>query len=317
MKANFLILGLILFGQGAAMVPNEVVNHVYYSSSSGLIELAAVCDVYRPEVQCWDADRTPNKEIAKLVTETFLREPKASGRKFVEIPFNFKKKNRVAVFRVPNHLALSQSCSWISGFTVEGNKDAPKVVTAQSDEPLTHYEFATLTEDPDKPTTSITVKLVGQLAPNVMLPVAEGAKKLTGSHTVSIGSISPGFHPSKPSNREIGHLAWDILVKISDDGNTLGPDARGGVFDESDMPYKDINRDGRPVRYGKPSKNHPIDFSEGSYALQGSGLGPYLPELGGRIWRCYVDPKYHPHVLIVLDTNSTVLFKDVPLDPIP
>lgn len=300
--------------------PDAVVTDSYWTADSGEIKLVGICDVLRPDIQCWNPDRTPNQDLSNKVVEEFKKGLPHQANSAVEIPFFFRKKNRLAVFQVPYDTDKIHHTAHVGGIWAPNNRYLQSITGQTFPFVDPNLEYLAFSEEKSQSTTTFTVKLSRTDFKPTLLPVKRGAEAQIGDKTVSVAAITrteSGSGPSYGSNRA---NSWSVLLKFSGDSTKSRLQINASAVDENGKGFQGVDAKGRPIKWQVPKKGAPGFISDMSGMSRNpflftGGIGPYQPDLGGRIWNTSVDPKYLPNLQITISTPLIVRFKDIPLDP--
>ena len=330
MKPKLVIYGVMLGGIAGATGqyinpdsrPDEVVTTSYWSSDAGEIKLIGVCDALKPEIACWNADRHPDPLLAKQVAERFRPDKSRHPSEPAQIPFFFRKKNRIVVFQTPIYDSKTRFQTRLNGFWTPDQQYMQDVAPPQFPYVEPYLQCFALSVGKEKTTASVNARLLKTEYSTMLIPPKTGTEVSNGKITVSIGSIT-----RVTRNTTMGYPyngpAWNILIKISGDSAQSHLQPSAVIVDEKGNGYRGFDKDGRPIKWNFSPKmtesGHSAVFSMGASSampiMPDGHIGEYQPKLGGRICTVSVDPKYIPNLSISFTYPFIVQFKDIPLDP--
>lgn len=306
---------------GARLVPDIRVSTAYSAEDAGEIKLAGVCDVIGPEMRCWDASGKADADLTTQVADIFKQraESDSNGN---EIPFRFRRKNRLAVFSGPPQGSRSDSKADLNGFFDGSNMYLQDLNRDFNPRAKSHFYCITMTEPSDAATGSMFVRFYIRSQHLVQIPLKAGATADVESHTVTIASIQKqstlGFFGGEQGTR----ADWNTQLTISGDVPNSKLDLTVVPLDANGKQIMVTDEQGRPIAPARP-KAKPGPNANTGPALNMSvsipnvnySTGQYWTSSGGRIWECCVDPKYVATIQLNLATFRIVEFDGIPLDP--
>jgi hypothetical protein len=315
-----LVGGCVAFGRSQfqlnSIVPDEVVSGSYFSADTGEIKLVGVCDALSPAVRCWDAEGRIDQSLGDQVSKIFLKKGAGANNSSLELSFYFRKKNRILVFRSPVQALNVGRTAVLGGFFLSSNQylsDLGPMVDPFSNP---RYQYLRIDADRSKKAIPVFARLDCWNRRSVEMPAQVGASGSADEQSISIASIKLADDSSTYAYNPYYQKHWDVLLRIKGDG----PDSKFQyviqAYDDKGVAIRRTDRDGRPLKMPVPGQNiNERSQAAASPAAMNQWAQPFRTDLGGRVWTCWVNPKYVSKIVIQTLRNRWIEFQNVPLDP--
>jgi hypothetical protein len=307
------------------------VNGVWSDGHGALLTVLGVCSVDPKNMGCWDTQGAISPSLAEK-----LKSRLGGGDQFRDFDFRFGKKNRYLIFQYERGLSPKEFSSATTPiFRAMDGILVRDVSTYMSGQPggkgqLT-FAVVHLIAEPSK-THFDAVATIGGLPgpPPVTVSFKDGAKAQHDGQTITLGGWAKGGLPQPgdpyygfrfvPAGGEDNSAGWTLFFGFNPGGVSLNLTA----LDKGGKEIQYVDSHGHPVSESEFKKNGP-KFPEpypmvpvtGNYAEAKISPGfdaVYLER--AKAYCTNIDPKYIAQLRIATTHSKSVLFKDVPLEPL-
>jgi len=280
----------------------------------GEIRVLGICDIQEQGVSCWDIGGRRSEDLATQVTSSLNDKKQPFNANGLDIPFHFRRKNRVLLVEVPSNAYGSERdvrLQRISTPTTENMRDLRQF---RSQNAPTMIQYLDMDADEKASTTSLSATFFSKEGHAIELHAAAGATGTTGKTTVTIESIKPNdgqtgpmfFGPSK---------SWNVQLKFSGEVPSSELDVQSEALDAGGNPISFVDGNSRPAKAPTGPNVFTRQQAPNIYPVFAFAQPQYQPESTRTQLSLIVDPKYVTTLRIKLSTPKTVEFKNLPLDP--
>ena len=314
-----ILLSAVVAGAGQvfrqSFVADDTVTDSYFSTDPGEIRLVGVCDPLKPSLKCWGLNAKPSAELEKEVLSEIDVNSTIRRNGPAVIPFQFRRKNRILVFKLPiNKPGLFRAS--ISGFyDTDGNQlnQLTYGYDANSSTKLELFNFhapRNSTKSAIHLSLSIPLRGTVELPPNSVTEASDADKKVSITRTLSLKPQDVRWYQ--------GGRGWVVLFKLEGDSLRSRVHMHVESINAKGQPINEVDLNGmpRPQIIYKPGTPIPPNFGGRRFIYQ-TDPGVFDPQTGTRAWQTQVNPSAVHHYRITFSTDRSVEFQNIPLDAGP
>ncbi len=295
-------------------VIDATVTDSYFSVETGEVKLLGVCDLLKPEVECWDTNGHLSAELNKQVLEELKTAATHNGIGQAEIPMVYREKNRIAVFDVPNPTGTKPAGIFSGIDTKDGYH--PNPISFYWEPRLEHrIELVPIHTDRAETSTILFAQFAVPVSGSAFLEAKTGATAAVGSYTIAMGEtleVQPGTLPMFQPGPN-----WWAPIKSVSSGSMERVHVQLNAVDKKGALVASVDASGRPMKPAKPltMPQYPFDPTGPRFVFTTVNSN-FEDSLHGWRLQTNVNPKEVSGYNVTVLVDRTIRFTKVPLDPI-